>query len=212
MRPDLDRLYGDAAPMFEQLGSPAGLAALTGGPFGLGLDRVSNLAELRCFLEGYRRQVLAPIEWPSTVEAFEHAARGEVRELIALDRQIEETQGKMPFAEASQRAGRIQLKRLRPLHDHRVVQRYLKALESGDASGWHTIVYGLMLSLYSIPLRQGLLHYAIQTQGSFIQSAGRRFIISDEDRSALLDHINIELRPSLESVVRARTGPMLKFL
>ena len=198
--------------MFEQLGSPTGIAALTGGPFGAGLDQVSNLAELKLFLETYRDQILVPLEWPATIQAYEHASRGEVRELIALDRQFEEAHDKIPFAESSRRAGRIQLKCLRPLRDNRVVQRYLKALESGDATGWHTVVYGLMLSLYSIPLRQGLLHYATQTQSSFIHSAGRRFIITEDERTATLNHINVGILSHLETILHPRTGPILKFL
>ena len=212
IRTDSERLDGDFAPLFEQLGSPAGLAALTGGRFGVGLDQVCNLAELRFFLETYRDHILVPVEWPTIIQACEHATRGEVRELITLDRQLDDTHGKMPFAESSRRAGRIQLKRLRPLHDNRVVQRYLKAIESGDATGWHTIVYGLMLSLYSIPLRQGLLHYATQTQSSFIHGAGRRFIITDDDRTATIDQIHAGLLALLESVLLPRNGPMLKFL
>ncbi|MBC8002057.1 MAG: hypothetical protein H7X97_05670 [Opitutaceae bacterium] len=207
---DLQGFAGDFAPMFEQLGSPAGLAAVTGGPFGIGLNQVSNLAELRSFLETYRDQILVPVEWPATIQACEHATRGEVRELIALDRRLDEAHGNMPFAEASRRAGRIQLKRLRPLRDNRVVQRYLKALDSGDATGWHTIVYGVMLSLYSIPLRQGLLHYATQTQASLIQSAGRCFKITDEDRTALLDQINVGIISRIETVLGPQSGPTLK--
>lgn len=209
---NFEALVGDFSPMFEQLGSPTGLAALTGKSVGAGLDHVSNLAELRLFLETYRDRTLVPLEWPAAIRAYEHASRGEVRELIALDRQLDEAHGKMPFAESSRRAGRIQLKLLRPLRDNRVVQRYLNALDSGDASGWHTIVYGLMLSLYSIPLRQGLLHYAAQTQSSFILSASRRFLITEAERTATLDGINVAILPHLESILRPPTGSNLKFI
>ena len=59
------------------------------------------------------------------------------------------------------------------MRDQRVVQRYLQAVEGGQANGWHTLVYGLTLAVYSLPLRQGLLGYAHQTTRGFIYSAAR---------------------------------------
>jgi len=53
------------------------------------------------------------------------------------------------------RVGQSQLKRFRSLRDHRLVQRYLKAVGEGRAHGWHTLVYGITLSVYSLPLIQG---------------------------------------------------------
>jgi hypothetical protein len=57
------------------------------------------------------------------------------------------------------------------LRDERLVQRYLSAVEFGQANGWHTVVYGITLAMYSLPLRQGLLHYAQQTLGAFANNA-----------------------------------------
>ena len=59
-----------------------------------------------------------------------------------------------------------------PLRDERVVQRYLAAVESGEAHGWHTLVYGLTLVVYSLPLRQGLLGYAHQNHARFHSRGG----------------------------------------
>ena len=70
--------------------------------------------------------------------------------------------------------GKFQLAALRPMRDQRVVQRYWTALESGQAQGWHTLVYGLTLFIYSVPLRQGLVHYAEQTIFSLADIASRR--------------------------------------
>lgn len=53
-----------------------------------------------------------------------------------------------------------------------MVRRYLEAAERGEARAWHTVVYGLMMSVYSLPLRQGLIHYGTQTLRGFVVSAG----------------------------------------
>ena len=116
------------------------------------------------------------MELPAIAEACGHALRRELRELVAQDQRLTSQIGLTPFASPSRRTGRLQLARLRPLRDERIVRRYLAAVESGQADGWHTVVYGLTLALYSLPLRQGLLHYAQETlttlAKNFAQSDG----------------------------------------
>ena len=95
-------------------------------------------------------------------------AAGQARELLELDREWGRRIGMLPFAEASLRVGQRQLSRLRPMSDLPVVRRYLEAIHRGRAHGWHPVVYGLVLATFSIPLRQGLMHYADQTLGGFL--------------------------------------------
>jgi urease accessory protein UreF len=97
---------------------------------------------------------------PAIARARFHAGLGHARELIALDRELDAKPVLPAFASASRRIGRAQLERLHPLRDERTVQRYLAAVEAGRAAGWHTLVYGITLAVYSVPLRQGLLAYA----------------------------------------------------
>ncbi len=49
----------------------------------------------------------------------------------------------------------------------------------GQAHGWHTLVYGIMLAVYSWPLRQGLMHYARETMGG-LALASRHVSTCDE--------------------------------
>jgi urease accessory protein UreF len=178
-------LLGDPHPLLEQLGSVGELAAGSATSGALGLARVSDLPSLRLFLDGYREQILAPIELPAIVTAWHHAARGESKELIALDEHLSREAATRQFAAASYRVGQRQLGRLRPMRDQRVVQRYLAAIEAGRARGWHTLVYGVSLAMFSLPLRQGLQHYAEQTLGGFIGSAARRLHLSEAQGEAL---------------------------
>ena len=109
---------------------------------------------------------------PVITRARAHAARGHLRELIALDRELEIKPIWPIFASASRRVGRAQLERLQPLRDERTVRRYLAAVQAGEATGWHTVVYGLTLAVYSLPLRHGLLAYARQTLAGLALAAG----------------------------------------
>jgi len=166
-----DDILGDLTGLAEQLGHAEGLVTLTLGSLPLSLARVDSVSTLTAFLEEYAAAILFPHELPAIARAFRHAALGQARELLACDRQLGLVPVLQPFARASTAVGRTQLRRLRPLRTERVVQKYWRAVEQDQAQAWHTLVFGLVLSLYSLPLRQGLVHYARQTLGGFVEAA-----------------------------------------
>jgi urease accessory protein UreF len=59
---------------------------------------------------------------------------------------------------------------MRALKTERVVTKYWDAVHAKQATGWHTIVFGVVLAVYSIPLRQGLQHYTQQTIRGFLEA------------------------------------------
>jgi len=197
---DAAEWLGDWHPLAEQLGSADGLVDLASVSILLELRPVHDVHTLRQFLQGYQARILIPIELPTIQTAQGHAAHHEVRELIALDGQLAEHAVLKNFAAPSQRVGRAQLQKLRPLRDDRVVQRYLNAVESGLARGWHTVVYGLTLAVYSLPLRQGLLGYAHQTTRGFIYSAARMLHLSERSCRELFDEQCASLPATLGTV------------
>lgn len=180
---------GDAHPLVAQLGTADGLASLHTLAESLVARPITNLTALREFLGAYHERILLPHELPAIRAAYQHISRNEVRELIAFDQQLAAEPALKSFAGASQRIGREQLQKLRPLRDERVVQRYLAAVESGQAHGWHTLVYGMTLVLYSLPLRQGLLGYAHQTTRGFIHAAARGLQLKESDCRQLFDEL-----------------------
>ena len=95
------------------------------------------------------------------------------------------------------------MQRLRPLRDQRLVQRYLAAVEEGTANGWHTLVYGLTLAVYSLPLRPGLIGYAQRTTRGFIQSAARSLKLSKADSEAFVAEFSAGLPSAVESLLPA---------
>lgn len=198
---DATEWLGDWHPLAEQLGSAAGLVTLGSVSVSLRLAPVHSLPSLREFLHNYQSQMLLPFELPAIQCAHGHAARHEVRELVGFDRRLAEEPILQAFAPASHRVGQYQLRKLRPLRDQRVVQRYLDAVESGQASGWHTLVYGLTLAVYSLPLRQGLLGYAHQTTRGFIYSAARMLNLSEHQCRALFDTLCADLPKAVEALL-----------
>jgi urease accessory protein UreF len=200
-RRDATELPGELHPLMAQLGSADGLVTLSAASASLRSPRVDSLPSLRTFLEAYRAKILLRVELPAICQACHHAARHEVRELVALDQSLARKRALKPFAAASRRVGRSQLEELRPLRDERVVQRYLQAVEEGRAHAWHTLVFGLTLALYSLPMRQGLLTYAHQTLGGFIRAAARPLGLTKAECLELLERLCADLPRQLEKIV-----------
>jgi len=145
-----DSESGDPSALVAQLGLPESPASLSG--FRTGSQPEVLLAMLR-------DEVIRRTEWPAILRAAELARQGHHRELLELDDAF--GRGLPPeLARASCCVGRHQLSRLRALRDQRVIQRYLDAIDGGRARGWNPIVYGIVLAVFGIPLRQGLVHYA----------------------------------------------------
>ncbi len=204
-------LLGDWHPLAQQLDSTEGLVSLSTASHSLHLNNVDSVESLMCFLEAYQSQILIPYELPAIQRAFRHASRNETRELIAYDMQLAEEAALKPFANASRRVGQAQLKRLRPLRDHRLLQRYLRAMDGNQAHGWHTLVYGITLSVYSLPVIQGLSSYEKQTILGFMHAVSRTLRLSENDCRDLLTQLSPSLPSSIEPILGEEHSPRSHF-
>lgn len=165
---------------------------------------VTNEAELAAFLHRYRAEILSPLELPTILRAAELTRSNQGRELIELDRSLSKEPGLRDFADASRRVGRTHLRRLRPLHDHRALQKYLAAADEDQVQPWHTIVYGITLGIYSIPLRQGLVHYVERTLSGWVDA-----ITVNGSSEALLESLLRQAPALVERALGRSAGPAL---
>ena len=195
-------LLGDFHPLVDQLGSTEGLISLDMASEMLRTLPVRSLSSLYLFLSEYQDQLLLSRELPAICDAYRHVKLQHVRELVSLDCRLGQQDEASPFACASRRIGQWQLRRLRPLRDQRTVQRYLQAVDDGNAAGWHTLVYGLTLEIYSLPLRQGLIHYGDQALRGFLYFASRRLHLAERQCRNILDELTPRLLPAVEALVR----------
>jgi urease accessory protein UreF len=196
-------LLGEIHRLAGRLGSPQDLIAPGAMPLPREMLRGRGAAALQEFLETYCSQILVPHELPAIHQAYLHASRYEVRELIESDWKLSQQPELRRFAGVSQCLGTAQLQKLRPLRDQRLVRRYWEAVENGEAHGWHTVVYGLVLALFSLPLRQGLLHYGQQVIRGFIESGGGAFKQSSEQSAALYASVCAPLPQAIERLLCA---------
>jgi urease accessory protein UreF len=197
-------LLGDLTGLLEQVGAPPELVALAPA---LDPKLIRDTATLQKFLEAYVQRLLLPLELPAIARAWNHASRAEVRELIAFDHELASEPLLAVCAQASTEIGRTQLNGLRPMRDQRVVQRYWNAIETGQAQGWHTLVYGLTLSIYSIPLRQGLCHYAEQTIFSLAEIAARRASLPLDECRQIAGKVLNDLPASIDKTLAVQDSP-----
>ena len=193
-------LEGDPALLQECLGSPGGLGTLGPAVWSAKPQPVTDAGSLQRLVERYRESVLLPLELPAIRGAFLHASRYEVRELIQLDRELSRQSKLLEFAFASQAVGRAFLRRLRPLRDVRLLRRYEQAVHEGKADGWHTLVYGTVLSVYSLPLRQGLLGYARQTLNGFLEAGAGHLQLTVRELRQLQDSVLTPLPQRLQDL------------
>ena len=191
-------LLGDWHPLVSQLGSAEGLSEFASLANLLRVGTIQSETALKTFLVRYHEELLSPFELPAIQRAYDHACGNELRELIAFDNGQLFAHDLHDLRSASRRVGQTQLRRLKPLRDNRFVQRYLKAVDEGRAEAWHTLVYGVTLSVYSLPLRQGLLHYAAETLRGFVQMACRSFEASEPLLKQMLDERFTALVTELE--------------
>ena len=80
------RLRGDADALLEQMGDAA--AELGTGLVPAVAEMLQMGAPLPLLLHRYRETLLEPVELPAILAAWNHAHRGEVRELIQLDARL----------------------------------------------------------------------------------------------------------------------------
>ena len=105
--------------------------------------------------------------------------------------------------------GRSQLRRLLPLRDVRLVRRYWQAAEAGEAQAWHAIVYGVVLAVFALPLRQGLANYARLTLSGFVESAAGPLRLPEDQRRQLIEELLATVPAAVETSLTAAGPPRL---
>lgn len=179
---------GSLNGLLRQLGSAWSLVAFEAATEAGRVGAAASREDLALRLAAFQEIILRDHELPAIHRASQHACRNETRELIALAQSLRPA---VPAAmvEASLRVGGRQLLRLRPLRDHRVVQRFLEAVETGRAEPWHPVVFGLTLAVFSLPVLQGMMVYERQSLAGFLEAAARPLALLEAERRALLDSL-----------------------
>jgi urease accessory protein UreF len=190
----------------EQLGSPDEATAINSAAFASTLTNIRTAEQLRDFLTQFQNKTIAQDELPTILRAYNHARRNEVREIIELDRSLKESFPNEALANASERVGRNQLRKMRGLKTERVVTRYWDAVYKKEAHGWHTVVFGVVLAVYSIPLRQGLNHYGNQTIRGFLEAGAAALRLRAPEVNELESSLLADMPAIVERTLASESG------
>ena len=193
---------GDLNPIASDDGTSISLVDPAAVSQWIGGSDLTSPEELESFLQRYHEHIFAAVEAPTIINAHSCAEQGHIREFLEMDRVLSANSLVKPFTQASCRVGRWQLRRLRPLRDHRMVKQYLEASDAGRVRSWHTLVYALVLSVYALPLRQGLVHFSTQVYESLIRNASYRVGLSEGRRADLTQRME---RQAVETTQRLLT-------
>jgi len=195
---------GQYQALAEALASPE-LEESPGWP--AAIARATSVPDLSAAVHRHAEHVICAREWPVVLQAWSLAREGRIRELLELDAAWGRDVAHAEFAGASFRVGRRQLGKLRGLRHERVIHRYLEAIEEGRARGWHPVVYGVVLAVYHLPLRQGLMHFASRTLAGLISAAEQRHRLPAMECQALLDAACAQLSGRLPRLPELSCGP-----
>ena len=167
----------------------------------LEIETVTNLREFRVFLARYEKEIFCDIELPAVHSAYWFSNRGQFKELLSLDAKLTASPSLELFSEESLHVGREHLRMLQPMYDQRMVQRFRKCVINGEAKGWNPIVFGMFLSIHSIPVREGLLQFGRQTWSGFINGIREQRGFPESECSQLLKKYMDRLPSWIETVV-----------
>lgn len=174
----------------------------------LEIESVTNIQNLRNFLARYEKEVFCCIELPAVHSAYWFANRGQFKELLSLDAKLTASPALQCFSEESLYVGRQHLRMLKPMYDQRMLQRFRKCVINGEAKGWNPIVFGVFLSIHSVPVREGLLQFGRQTWSGFINGIKNKKGFLESECLELLDHYVDRLPRWIENVVvESNTSP-----
>ena len=206
--------FGDLAGLTEQIGIDGAKLASGDGLDGEALEHgsVVDLKSLRTFLNEYCSRLMVPVELPTIIEASLMVERGEFRELMELDQSLSTKPEMRRFSESSRWIGQCHARTMRGMKDHRTVWRYCDAIRAKKAFGWHTVVYGVVLAAFSIPIRQGIVNYCEQIIHGFTDSAALRLDLEAEDIALVKLETTAEMSLFIDQVVAGKSGPTLRVL
>ena len=117
---------GDLNPIASDDGTSISLVDPAAVSQWIGGSDLTSPEELESFLQRYHEHIFAAVEAPTIINAHSCAEQGHIREFLEMDRVLSANSLVKPFTQASCRVGRWQLRRLRPLRDHRMVKQYWK--------------------------------------------------------------------------------------
>ncbi|HWP29198.1 MAG TPA: urease accessory UreF family protein [Chloroflexota bacterium] len=196
--------HGDIALLAAlQLGDaflPTGAYTLSQGLESLvQLRWVTTASELEAALTAYLAEQLAPADGVAVANAHRAAARGDLAEVLAIDRHLLALKLPREVREGAQRTGRNLLQAVGPTVEDAVLAAYARAVAEGAAPGTYAVALGVVARALGLTARAALLVYFYASTVGLLGAALRLMRLDHLAAQGIL----ARLRPQLAALAAA---------
>jgi urease accessory protein len=150
-------------------------------------------------LEDYLHNKIAPCDLVAYAHAHLAARRTDLERLFIVDEVLTASLLPHEIRQGSIRSGRALIETLTPLIEHALLRQFAQAVKQGRTDGNATVSFGLMSTLWDIPLRVGGIMQLYMFTVSFLGAAMRLGCLGHREAQRIL----LALRPQLPALVDA---------
>ena len=154
--------------------------------------------ELRDLIATLLRYQIGPADCTALGNAYEHAAKFNLHELLEVDRAIFSMKLVQEIRDASIRSGTQLVRCIRSFSDNRILCQYEDALRSGRAFGPYPVALAVAANAFLIPKRKAALIMLYSFSVSIVGAALRLGMLQHFDGQKVID----QLKPPILKVIK----------
>jgi urease accessory protein len=157
-----------------------------------------KVEELRELIGSLLQYQIGPADCTALGNAYEQAAKFNVRELLEVDRAIFSMKLVQEIRDASIRSGTQLVRCIRSFSDNRILCQYEDAIRSGGAFGPYPVALAVAANSFLIPKRKAALTMLYSFSVSIVGAALRLGMLQHFDGQKVID----ELKPTILKVIK----------
>ncbi len=154
--------------------------------------------ELRELIATLLRYQIGPADCTALGNAYEHAAKFNLPELLEVDRAVFSMKLVQEIRDASIRSGTQLVRCIRSFSDDRILCQYEDAIRSGRAFGPYPVALAVAANAFLIPKRKAALIMLYSFSVSIVGAALRLGMLQHFDGQKVID----QLKPSILEVIK----------
>ena len=155
--------------------------------------------ELRELVKTYLEYQIGPADCTALGNAYEHAVKFNVLELLEVDRAIFSMKLVQEIRDASIRSGTQLVRCIRSFSDNKILGQYDDAIRGGQAFGPYPVALAVAANAFLIPKEKAALVMLYSFSVSIVGAALRLGMLQHFDGQKVID----ELKPTIVKVTKA---------
>ena len=181
---------------------PSGTVTLSHGLEAFVAKQSISPRDIEALLEDYLQGKVTTSDLVAYAHAYRATEEHSVEQLRKVDHYLTSLLWAQDLRQASMRSGRAILHTARALSDSSVLQHFTDEVQTGSSDGNAVVCFGLLCSLWQIPIRSGGLVHLYTFAVSFLGAAMRLGCLGHRETQRIL----LNLRPQFPALVdEART-------